>query len=172
MYQIGDNVIYGVHGVCKIVDTEERVVDRKKVSYLVLQPVEQNGARFLVPSQNPAAMAKLSPVMTKEELDALLRSPDVCRDCWIEDENLRKQHYRTLITSGDRTSLLCMVRTLHIRRLSLKAAGRKFHLCDENFLRDAQKLLEGEFSLILGITPEQVAEYVLKQLEIEEIIPE
>ena len=172
MYQIGDNVLYGIHGVCRIVDTEERVLDRKKVSYLVLQPLEQNGARFLVPSQNPAAMAKLRPVMTKEELDALLHSPDVCRDGWIEDENQRKQHYRALITSGDRTSLLCMVRTLHRHRLSQKAMGRKFHLCDENFLRDAQKLLESEFSLILGIEPELVADYVLKQLEIDETIPE
>ena len=59
MYQIGEVVLYGIHGVCRVVDTEERVLDRKKVAYLVLEPLEQNGARFFVPSHNPAAMAKL-----------------------------------------------------------------------------------------------------------------
>ena len=82
MYQIGEVVLYGIHGVCRVVDTEERVLDRKKVAYLVLEPLEQNGARFFVPSHNPAAMAKLRPVMTKEELDRLLCSREVCR--WLD----------------------------------------------------------------------------------------
>jgi len=168
MYQVGENVLYGIHGVCRVAGTEERVLDRKKVAYLVLEPLEQKGARFFVPSHNPAAMAKLRPVMTKEELDWLLCSQEVCQDGWIDDENQRKQYYRSLINSGDRTALLRMVRSLHQHRQSQVAAGRKFHLCDENFLRDAQKLLNSEFSLVLGIEPGQVADYVLNRLSEDE----
>ena len=36
MYQIGDRVLYGIHGISIITDREERVVDRKRISYLVL----------------------------------------------------------------------------------------------------------------------------------------
>jgi len=44
-------------------------------------------------------------------------------------------------------------------------AGRKFHQCDENFLRDAQKLLSDEFALVLGISKESVADYIRNALE-------
>ena len=47
------------------------------------------------------------------------------------------------------------------------AAGRKFHLCDENFLRDAEKLLSSEFALILGVAPNQVQDYIVSALKIE-----
>lgn len=164
MYQTGDLVMYGVHGVCTVVDVETRKVDRKTAQYLVLEPREQTGSRYLVPTGNPNAMAKLRPMLTVQELEALLSSGEVRQDCWIADENQRKQHYRELIGSGDRTALLRMVRTLHAHKQAQQALGRKFHLCDENFLRDAQRLLSTEFSVILGITPAEVGPYVLEKL--------
>ena len=30
MYQIGDRVLYSSHGVCQIVSTQERVIDRNR----------------------------------------------------------------------------------------------------------------------------------------------
>lgn len=164
MYQIGDDVIYGIHGVCRVVGMEVRNVDRKKVEYLVLEPLEQTGAKFYIPSHNPAAMAKLRPVMTKAELDSLLRVESLRENAWIEDENQRKLYYRELITGGDREALLRMVGTLHRHKEAQAAAGRKFHLCDENFLRDAQKLLNNEFSFVLGIEQSQVGQYVMEEL--------
>jgi CarD family transcriptional regulator len=162
---LGQKVVYGIHGVCAILDTEIRVINRKKVEYYVLEPVEQPGARFYVPIQNEAAVNKLRPLVTKEELDALICSDDACVDCWIPDENQRKQRYRDLISSGDRCALIAMVRTLHVQKELQTAAGRKFHLCDENFLRDAEKLLSSEFSLVLGIQPGEVGAYIQKVSE-------
>lgn len=161
MYQIGDFVVYGVHGVCRIVETEERTVDRKCVSYYVLEPAEQSGARYLIPMHNQAAVSKLRPVLSREELNALLRSEEVRGQEWIADENRRKQTYRELIGSGDRAALIRMVGALHRHKSEQTAAGRKFHLCDENFLRDAEKILNAEFSLVLGIEPGQVGSYIL-----------
>lgn len=164
VYEIGEKVLYGIHGVCRISDTEERTVDRVKRQYLVLEPVDQAGAKFFVPTHNAAALAKLRPILSREALESLLRSEDVKKDAWIEDENARKQTYRELINSGDRTALIRMVGSLHRHKEAQALAGRKFHLCDENFLRDAEKLLSTEFSLVLGIEPEQVGSYVLRAM--------
>lgn len=161
MYAVGEFVQYGIHGICRVCDVEERVMDRKKVQYLVLEPKEQAGSRYLVPTHNAAAMAKLRPVLSREALDALLRSEDVREDNWIADENQRKQYYRELINSGDRTALLRMICTLYRQKEAQLAAGRKVHLCDENFLRDARRLIDEEFALILGIAPTMVGEYIL-----------
>ena len=165
MFASGDRVVYGIHGVCQIRGTELRMIDRKKVEYFVLEPLEQPGASYFVPTQNPAALAKLQPVLTKAQLEALLHSEEASKDTWIPDENLRKQRYRELINSGDRAALICMVRSLHKHKQEQLSAGKKFHLCDENFLRDAEKLLSAEFSLVLGIAPNEVGAYIQKTIE-------
>ena len=164
MFQQGSLVVYGIHGVCKILGTEIRRVDRSGVEYYVLEPVKQSEDRYYVPSQNPAAVSKMRPLLSKEQLDALLTSPEVAQNAWIADENRRKQKYRELITSGDRAALLSMVKALHIHKEEQAALGRRLHLCDENFLRDAENLLGGEFSLVLGIAPSEVGAYIQNKL--------
>jgi len=165
MYQVGDRVVYGVHGVCNVVDQEARLVDGKRVTYLALEPVGQEGSRYLVPTHNAAAMAKVHHMLSKDELEALLESDTVLADGWIRDENLRKQTYRILIGSGDRAKLLQMVRTLYTHRRTQTAAGKRLHLCDDNFLRDAEKLLAGEFAIVLNIEPEQAKQYLRSKLK-------
>ena len=164
MFQQGSFVVYGIHGVCKIVGTEICRVDRSCIEYYVLEPVKQSEDRYYVPSQNPAAVSKMRPLLSKEQLDALLSSSEVAKDAWIADENQRKQRYRELIASGDRAALLSMVKALHIHKEEQVAQGRRLHLCDENFLRDAENLLGGEFSLVLGIAPSEVGAYIKNKI--------
>lgn len=165
MYQIGDQVVYGVHGVCNVVDQEERVIDRKKVTYLALEPLGQAGSRYFVPTHNAVAMSKIRHILSRDELEALMESDIIQSDGWIRDENLRKQTYRELIGSGDRARLIQMVRTLYRHRKAQAEAGKKCHLCDENFLRDAEKLLIGEISIVLNIEPEQAKQYIRNKMK-------
>lgn len=165
VYQIGDVVVYGTQGICSVVALEEREIDRKRKEYFVLEPKDQPGARFYVPTGNQAALAKLHRLLSKDELEAILRAEQTKEDAWIQDEGRRKLYYRELIGSGDRAALLRMVNTLYRHKREQAAAGRKFHLCDENFLRDAEKLLSAEFSEVLGIPREKIGEYVTAAME-------
>ena len=164
MYQIGDQVVYGIHGVCCVVEQEERVIDRKRVTYLVLEPVGRDGSRYLVPTHNAAAMAKLRKKLSREELEDLLKSETIRVDGWITDQNQRKQMYRELISSGDLAKLMQMVHTLYRHKNAQAAAGRKVHLCDENFLRDAEKLLASEAAIVLGMEYDQARKYLKENL--------
>ena len=165
MFQTGDWVLYGVHGVCKVVGFEKQLVNRKRTEYMVLQPKNQDESKFFLPTANPTAMAKLQQVLSPEELRTLLASDAVRQDCWIQDENHRKQHYRDLISSGDREALLRMVSCLYRYKAAQAAAGKKFHLCDENFLRDAEKLLISEISLVLDKSVEDARDYLRETLK-------
>lgn len=165
MFQIGEKVVYGVHGVCKVVDQEERVIDRRTVTYLVLEPALQGGARYLVPTHNAAAMAKVKRMLSRQELETLMASERVLANSWIPDENLRKHTYRELISSGDRERLLQMVHTLYAHKAAQTAAGKKCHLCDDNFLRDAEKLLIGEISMVMEVDEEAARYYLRNRLK-------
>jgi len=164
MYQVGERVVYGIHGVCRVVEEQKRIVDRKSITYLALESVAQAGARFFVPTHNAAAMAKVRAVMTDRELNDLLASDAVRADAWIRDENQRKQAYRALIAGCDRIQLTQMIHTLYRHKEYQLAAGKKVHLCDENFLRDAEKMLISEISVVLNLTAEEAKAYLRKKL--------
>ncbi len=164
MFEIGDKVIYGIHGVCCVSGTEDKIADRRKLTYLVLEPVERDGSKYLVPTHNASAMGKVQRILTKEEMENLLHSQAVHANGWIQNENERKQTYRELIGSGNREGLMCMVHTLYGHRAAQMAAGRRCHLCDENFLRDAEKLLGSEVSVVMGMEPAQARQYIRDML--------
>lgn len=155
MYEVGDRMVYGVHGVCRVAGCEERKVDRRRQRYLVLEPIGQAGSQYMVPTENQAAMAKLHPLLTRQELEGLLSSPQVHTVSWISDENQRKQRYREIMVSGDRQQMMQMVYTLYRHREAQAAAGKKCHVTDEFFLRDAEKLLIGEMAVVLDLDQEQ-----------------
>lgn len=167
MVQVGNQVVYGMHGVCRVVEEEKRVIDRKTVTYLVLEPVGQTGSRYLVPTHNASAMSKIRPMLTKQTLEELITGEEAKADAWIPDEGQRKQVYRELIGSGDRVRLLQMVRTLYRHKKAQTAAGKKVHLCDDNFLRDAEKLLASEVSVVLEMDADQAKQYLRAKLKEE-----
>jgi len=164
MFQIGTQVVYGLHGICTVTETEERIVDRKQVLYLVLEPIGQKGSKFYVPVHNENAMNKLRKLPDRTELEDLLSSETVKEDYWIPDENRRKQLYRELIADCDQTSMLRMIRTLYHQKRALSSMGRKFHICDDNFLRHAEKLICSEISAIMEIEYDAAKRYLRNRL--------
>ena len=167
MYQVGEKVVYGIHGVCRVADLEERIIDRKHLTYLVLAPEGQDGSKYLVPTHNAGAMSKLCKLLTPAEMEELFQSDAIDRDCWVKDENQRKQLYRELICSTDRAALMAMVRTLYRQKACLLASGKKFHLCDENFLLDAEKRLASELEHVLNTDFDQARNYLRQKLKAE-----
>ena len=110
-------------------------------------------------------MSKVKAMLSREELSRLMDSEEVRSDGWIRDENQRKQTYRELISSGDRAKLMQMVRTLYRHKASQAAAGRKVHLCDDNFLRDAEKLLVGEVSIVMDLDQDHAKQFIRNKLK-------
>ena len=165
MYQVGQQVVYGIHGICKITDVETKIVDRKKIPFFVLEPLSQTGARFYVPAENPAALAKLSTLLTQQELESLLSSVDKSKKAWVPDENRRKLRVRELLASGDRKAILEMICALHIHKDEQAEKGKKFHLCDENFLHDGEKLLCSEIAFVLNISKQEAENWLYKHFD-------
>ena len=165
MYQSGDYVIYGIHGACRVLGREKQLVNKKRTEFLVLEPLVQSGSKYYIPAENPTALAKLLAVLSQDELVQLLESDAVREDCWISDEGRRKQTYRELITSADRLRLMQMVASLYRYRGAQEAAGRKFHLCDDNFLRDAERWLSSEISLVMNLPADEARDFLRKYLK-------
>lgn len=104
--------------------------------------------------------------MSKEEIYDLIRSIPDEQTIWIENESERKETYKSIISSGDRHKIVQIVKTLYIHQNDQKSKGRKLHLCDERFLKDAEKILYDEFALVLGLERSQVLPFIMQQVEL------
>lgn len=151
MYNLQDLVVYCSYGVCRIMEIEERIVDKKPVSYYVLSPVESEATKFYVPMHNDAALRKMRRLLTPEQLLQILRDPAMREQGWIVEDNRRKERYKELLAGNDFFATAQMVCNLKRYQQERIALGKRFHQADEIFLRDAQKILASEMSVIFQV---------------------
>jgi CarD family transcriptional regulator len=97
--------------------------------------------------------------MDQDALTALL-DHKVDMTNWIPDENRRKQQYRAIISSGDACAQLSMYRMLQQYQAQQGKIGKKIHICDDNFMRDVQKIISGEIAAVMQIPIKDATQYL------------
>lgn len=165
-FGVGDTVLYGTQGVCRIERTEKQRVRGNDIEYYVLCPVYNENSTVFVPMQNDALVSKMRSILSAEDIYEMIRSMPEEDTIWIDDENQRKLSYQQLINEGDRKKLVQLIKTLYLHKLSQEKKGRKLHQSDETMLKQAEKLLYDEFALVLNIQPEEVLPFIMEQVEI------
>ena len=168
MYCVNDTVVYGVQGICKVTDITTQQVEGQWVKYYMLRPIYDDKSVFFVPVQNETLTGRVRPILTKEEIYQLIHSMPSEQEIWIEKENLRKEKYQQILSQGNRKELVMLIKTLYFHQKAQKEKGRKLHLSDERFLREAEKMLYDEFAAVLHIQQDQVLAFIRKELQQEE----
>ena len=165
MFQINDVVVYGSQGVCQIVDIEEKKIDGAKRAYFVLKPKADRGATFYVPTWNEKAWGKMRKVMTKKDVDALIDSMPTKTPTWIANENERKETYKRILASGDQAAIISMIQALFIHKKEREAEGKRLHMSDEHFMKDAEQLLFNEWQYVLNVDKAGLMGYIFHRIE-------
>lgn len=166
-YKAGTHVRYGGTGVC-LVDRIEEVPypgpQPTRMCY-VLKPLRNHGMEVSVPLDNENLCAKIQPLRTKDEIDAMLdtaKQDDIL--VWIEDRKQRGAEFRRILAGGDAPTLLQMIHCILRQRTVLEARGKRLSAMDDNARRDAARMLDEEFAFSLGMTPEEASVYIIEKL--------
>ena len=165
MFSIGDSIIYGSYGVCKIVGIQDMEVEQETSSYYVLEPVYENNLKFYLPVGNEVVKEKMHHTLTTEEIYALIKAMPDEGTIWIENDNERREQYKQILTGNDHSALVKLIKTLHQRQQELKENGKKLYISDERFLKDAEKVLYDEFAHVLEINQDEVLPLIFEQIE-------
>lgn len=160
MPDIGSLVIYGSNGICRITDKRKEKLYGAKNEYYVLTPVDNAGAMILVPADNEALLAKMKNILSENDIISLIKSIDDNELWWINDSKKRNELFSVILENGDRTELLRLIKCIYLKRKELSSAGKKLWLSDENTLKKAEKIINAEFSMVLGISPEEVPQFI------------
>ncbi|WP_368489824.1 CarD family transcriptional regulator [Clostridium sp. BJN0013] len=166
MYRINDIILYGIQGVCKIIDITEKEIEGKRREYYVLKPVYDSNSTIFIPVHSEKLVAKMRRILSTEEIYALIKAIPSESTVWIDNETLRREKYSAILTSGDRTALVRLIKTLYLHQKMQREKGRKLHVSDERFMKDAERMIYDEFAYVLHIKCEQVLPFILEQLRL------
>lgn len=133
--------------------------------YYVLKSIFNENYTIFAPVKNKDLKIRL--VLSAEEIYDLVKSTSNADTIWIEDEPKRREHYKMILENGDRAELIQLIKTLHLHKEEQKEKKQKVYISDEQFMKDAEKLLYEEFAYVLNIDREDVLSFILKQTQIE-----
>lgn len=165
-YQVNDTVLYGAHGVCTIQEIVERNITGTPVTYYVLRPIYDPKSTLFVPVNNQTLTAKMRRVLSETEIYHLIKTIPDEPGLWIANDHERKERYKEILVHGDRHQLIQLIKAIYQHKREQEQKGRKLHISDERFFREAEKMLYDEFALVLHIQPDQVLPFILEQIQL------
>ncbi|MBQ4091986.1 MAG: CarD family transcriptional regulator, partial [Firmicutes bacterium] len=95
MYQIDDVVVYGLHGVCRITEIEEKEFAGESHLYYTMHPIFDNRSIFFVPVDNEKSKKKVRTLLSSDEIKELIHTMPQQEDIKVSDEKHRKEVYKT-----------------------------------------------------------------------------
>lgn len=167
MFKIGDNIIYGVGGVMTVLDIRsEQITGEEKTYYLLCDYGKKNASVTYVPVDNENLVASMHHLLSRDEVRAAISRAKELPDLeWIQDNRQRAEAYRATLRSMDRLSILVMIRTIHNTGLRRAAMGKKNFLADEGVMQKAERILREEFSIVLGVSEDEVRNVLNKEIK-------
>jgi len=170
MFQVNDVIIYGAQGVCKITDIEEKIVSGQKKSYFVLKPVGDQGSTIFAPTDNEIVLKKMRRLLTKDEIHKLIDSMRWENALWVANETERKELYKSILAKGDHTELIKMIKAIYAHKAEREAEGKRLHMSDERFFKDAEQILYNEFQYVLELGGKnELMTYIFGRIEKQDL---
>lgn len=164
MFSVGDAVVYETQGVCKISEITSMTAGKVTREYYILKPVYEDKMTLYVPVDNDAVInSHMRLVFTKTEVNSIIKNVAEGKAMeWIEDDYKRKEFCVNAFKSGDRTELMRIIGMLYSRQKDMKEQKKHFHIADERYLKEAEKMINEEFAYVLGIERSEVQKYIVK----------
>ena len=164
MFAIGECIVYGTNGICRVEDICSSPYDKADTRTFYL----------LVPLHNPMSSTIYTPVdnvrvpmrrlMTPDEIEALICAMPKIEPLAVPIEKQRREIYRTTIGELRPEGYVSVIKTVHHRRERLLAAHKHFPVSDMEYGRLAKHLLYSELAHVLGMNEESIEGYIEQKL--------
>ena len=164
MYKIGDTVLYGSEGVCKITQITEKCFGDSAIEYYILTPVFNERSTFFVPTKNETLVSRMKPILTNGEIMELISSTDET-DEWVENDIERKELFKSIISSGEIKSVISILKSIIHHKEMLDSVGKKLHKADEMVLKESQKILYEELAMEMELSKDEVIDIICSKIK-------
>ena len=168
MFEIGEHIVYGTSGICRVEDICTSPYDKKdtRTFYLLIPVHNPMGSTIYTPVDNDRVPMRR--LMTREEIDALIEAIPGIEMVQVPVEKQRREIYRTTVFALRPEGYVSVMKTVDRRREELTAARKHFPVSDLEYGRIAKHLLYSECAHVLGVAEDRVEEYITDRLAIAE----
>lgn len=169
MFEIGEFIIYGMNGVCKVEEIGPMSLSgvESDKEYYTLSPVYTKGSRVFTPVDNKKVVMRQ--VLSKQDVCKLIDEMSEVELIDVEDDKRREVAYKEAIKSCECREWIRIINTVRKRKEERLALGKKMSACDERYLKQAQDYLYGEFATSLQIEKDEVVDYIEQRIELKEM---
>ena len=159
MFSVGELVVYGGEGVCRVTAVGESSIpgtDKEKL-YYTLTPVYHTG-HVLTPVDTKVL---IRPVMTRQEAELLVEElPALEPEGSIGGPRATKEHYQEIVSSYDCREVARLILTTTVKRSRAIRRGKKPSQMDERYLKRAEEEFYGELAAALEVDRDDAEVYV------------
>ena len=167
MYQVGDYLIYGMEGICRVEDVgcpKLSGVPRDR-QYYTLAPLGKTDYIY-IPVDTGAC---IRPPLSREAVLALVDSAagiPACDDL-PGDARMLAPYYQEIIASQDCVRLLQLYKAIYRKQQALSGSRRSLSVTDMRYWKQMENLLFGEIAFVLGVSYAEAVRSVRERFDAE-----
>ncbi len=165
MFEIGDLIMYGARGVCRVTEITE--LDWSSAEhgrkYYVLDPLYKSDVIY-VPIDNDKVYMR--PVMSKEEVLALIDSMPEIETDKRKARSIQQlaRFYQAAIDSHECEDLVRLTKSIHSKKKEAEKQNKQLGQIDIRYMEHAEDLLFGEIAAVLEIPRDSVIDFIDERL--------
>ncbi len=165
MFEIGEFVVYGNNGVCKVEDIGTIDVPGlpKDRVYYTLKPHKTKGGKIFTPVDNQKVIIRN--VIAKEAALELIDDIVNIDSLGVMDEKKREFAYKEAFQKCDCREMVKIIKTIYTHTEERLAEGKRVSNCDERYFKMAEERFYGELSIPMEMEKDEVKEYVTARVE-------
>ena len=160
MFEKGQYIIYGIRGVCEVMDitTIDRPGGPQGKLYYVLRPYYHQDSKIVTPVDSDKTVIR--PLLTREEaLELIDRIQDV-QEMEVTEDKQREERYKEALKTCDCRVWVSMIKALYLRRKDRIEQGKKMTDLDERYFKTAEENLYSDLALSLGMSRDEMVDYI------------
>ena len=166
MYEIGELVLYGSTGVCRVSEIKKQGLpdSGEERRYYVLKPLYQSCV-ISVPVDSDKAFIR--PIISRDEAERLINLIPG-RKCEAYHSRAARdltQHYDAMLKTHRCEDLIDLTMSIYAKKENMRRQKRRFGSVDERFLKQAEDLLFGELAAALEIPRNEVRGYITARVQ-------
>lgn len=149
MFKIDDFVVYGINGVCKVIDVCPSPFDKRDTRlFYVMQPLFGVGnSTIYTPADNEPQ--RIRPLISRADAEALVSAPPAIETVQVEIEKKRRDAYHAVMQEGSPLSYLKILKSVKLRRIETSENKKHLPDVDVEYEAKAKKCLYGELAVAL-----------------------
>lgn len=157
MYKVGTYVSYRSEGVCVISEIRSQkfgMLNEHKDFY-ILSPLRDASSTLFVPADNEALLAKMRPLCSASEINAIASKLVDKRLEWDAQPRRRSNYFKDILSDGNRELLISLIHTVNDKENELSKQGKHVTQGDMTALERAKRMLVSEFLFTTDISNEE-----------------